>query len=169
MKIEQFNVDFDCNEMTPFFQSEPNNRIRFDIDKLGKNMMQDIINKIYDKNEEIEMIFISEYITSGKRISSNSKIGKVITIRNWEEFPSLDEEPNVGAVYVKVKRLDRNNVFDYCFAIKRGHREAYISFFSDTFLLYVSSDVIDIISNNESEISKLKEKYVELYDRYYEE
>ena len=168
MELEQFNINFDYNEVTPFFQSKPNYRIRFDIDKLKRNTLQDIINKIYDKNEEIEMIFISEYITSGERISTKSNIGKIIAIRNWKETPMLREGMNEGAVYVNVKRLERTDVYNYCFAIKKGFREAYISFFSNMFLLYVSSNVIDIISNNQSEISKLKEMYVESYDKYYE-
>lgn len=166
--LDQFNIDFDCNKVTPFFQSKPNYRIRFDFDKIRRNMLQEIINDIYGENKEIEMIFTSAYISNGRRVSSKSRIGEIIPIRNWKENIVLDEDINEGAVYANVKRLDRTDVYNYCFAIKRGFREAYISFFSDMFLLYVSSDVIDIILNNECKIKCLKESYVEVYDKYYE-
>lgn len=168
VRLEKFNVDFDCNKITPFFQSTNGYRIRFDIGKLEKTVLQTIINSIYEQDEEIEMIFISEYIINRKRISSKSNISKIITIRNWKEIPIVDEETNEGVVYVNIKRLKRSDIYNYCLAIKKGFREVYISFFSDTFLFYVSSDVIDIISNDGSKISKLKEKYVELYDTYHE-
>ncbi|AMO85724.1 hypothetical protein B857_00582 [Solibacillus isronensis B3W22] len=168
VKLDRFNIDFDCNKSTPFFQSEPNYRIRFDIDKLENTTLQGLLNMIYDQNEEIEMIFISEYIINGKRISSKSNINKIITIKNWREIPVFDEETNEGVVYANIKRLKQSDVFNYCIAVKRGFREIYLSFFSDTYMVYVSSDVIDIISNDESKVNILKESYNELYDKHYE-
>ncbi len=52
--------------------------------------------------------------------------------------------------------------------IKKGFTGAYISFYSNEYLLYGSSDVIDIISNEPSNIIKLKDNYKNLYDTYYE-
>jgi len=169
VKLDWFNIDFDYNKSTPFFQSAPNYRIRFDIDKLENATLQNLLDMIYDQNEEIELIFISEYIINGKRISSKSNINKIITIKNWREIPEIDKETNEGAVYANIKRLKQSDVFNYCMAIKRGFKEIYLSFFSDTYMVYISSDVIDIISNDESKIDKLKDSYSELYDTHYNE
>lgn len=168
VRLENFNINLGCGEMTPFFQSEQNKRIRFGLDELGRGKLQEIIDEIFEEHEAIELVFISEYISSGKRILSKAKIGKIISIRNWKETLSLNADETEGGVYANVKNLNRTDVYNYCFAIKKGFREAYIVFYSDAFLLYVSSDVIDIISNNESEIKKLKEAYAELYDKCYE-
>lgn len=170
MKLKHFDIDFDCRKEAPFFQSKPDYRIRFDIEKLKRTTLQTIINSMFDAGEEIDMIVISQYITDkGKRLSSKSNIGKIITIKNWNETTVIDKETNEGVVYANIKRLNRADVNNYCLAVKKGFREAYISFFSTTFLLYVSSDVIDIIANNKAEISNLKEEYRESYDKYYEE
>lgn len=91
---------------------------------------------IYDQNEEIELIFISEYIINGKRISSKSNINKIITIKNWREIPEIDKETNEGAVYANIKRLKQSDVFNYCMAIKRGFKEIYLSFFQ-TLIWYI--------------------------------
>ena len=169
MKLKHFDIDFDCQKVTPFFQSKPDHRIRFDIEKLKKTTLQIIIESMFDEGEEIEMIVVSQYITdNGKRFSSKSSIGKVISIKNWNETTVIDKETNEGVVYANIKRLNRADVQNYCLAVKKGLRVAYISFYSETFLLYVSSDVIDIIANNEDKISMLKESYSELYDKYYE-
>ena len=113
------------------------------------------------------MLFVSEYITDkGERIRSKSKVGKIIKINNWLELVSFDKETNEGTVYANVKRLKHSDVYNYCLAVKRGFKEAYIVFFSDTFLMYVSSDVIDMIST-ENNITNLKKDYSELYDKFY--
>lgn len=167
VKLKKFNIDFDYNKEIPFFQSNSNERIRFDIEKLDKDILKKIISHLYDDNE-IEILFVSEYIEKGKRISSKSKIGKIIKITNWLESVSFDKETNEGAVYANIKRLKQKDVYNYCLSVKRGFNEAYIIVFNDVFLMYVSSDVIDIISN-ENNISNLKREYYELFDRFYEQ
>lgn len=69
VKIEQFNIDFDCNKMTPFFQSKPNNRLRFDIHKLEKTVLQNIINTICNQNEEIIHLIHIYYIRESKIVA----------------------------------------------------------------------------------------------------
>lgn len=167
VKLKKFNIDFDYNKETPFFQSSSEKRIRFDIDKLNKDTLKNIISQLYIDNE-IEILFVSEYIEKGKRISSKSKIGKIIKITNWLEFVSFDKETNEGVVYANIKRLKQKDVYNYCLSVKRGFNEAYIVFFNDVFLMYVSNDVIDIISS-ENNISNLKKDYYELFDRFYEQ
>lgn len=167
VKLKKFNIDFDYNKEIPFFQSNSEKRIRFDIDKLNKDTLKNIISQLYADNE-IEILFVSEYIEKGKRISSKSKIGKIIKITNWLELVSFDKETNEGAIYANIKRLKQKDVYNYCLSVKRGFNEAYIVFFNDVFLMYVSSDVIDIISN-ENNISNLKKEYYELFDRFYEQ
>lgn len=43
-----------------------------------------------------------------------------------------------------------------------------IFFYNDTYLLYISTDVIDIVSPDTSLIEKLKLQYSEEYDKFYE-
>ncbi len=45
---------------------------------------------------------------------------------------------------------------------------AYIIIYYGNYLIYVSGDVMDIISNDQHLIYNLKSQYQEVYDTYYE-
>lgn len=85
-----------------------------------------------------------------------------------ERTCSIEGDTNDGVVYASIKNLDHLYVSNYCFSVKKRFTGAYISFYSNEYLLYGSSDVIDIISNDPSNIIKLKDNYKNLYDTYYE-
>ncbi len=153
---------------TPYFQATLEQRIRFGMDELNITLIRKIMEVVFKEEDKINVIFVSEYITNNKRYSSKSKIGKIIDIRNWHETVVEDETTGEGEVYVTIKNLNRHDVMKYCIAIYKGHKEAYISFSNDTFLLYVSSDVIDIISNNVEKIENLKQNYSDLFNKDFE-
>lgn len=168
VKLKDFNIDFDCTQATPFFQVPEDNRVRFDIEKLSRVNLQLIINQIFNGNKGINAIFVSGYIFNKKRKSAKTKIGQIIHLKNWKEEEVLEDDTNNGIVYASIKNLDPLDVYNYCFSVKKGGTGAYISFYSDEYLLYVSNDVIDIISNDSTNIHKLKDTYKNLYDTYYE-
>ncbi|OLG01362.1 hypothetical protein B4125_3862 [Bacillus paralicheniformis] len=41
-------------------------------------------------------------------------------------------------------------------------------FYNDSYLVYVSTDVLDIISHDQNLIHNLKKQYEEVHDKYYE-
>ncbi|MGY3186582.1 hypothetical protein [Lysinibacillus sp. TE18511] len=168
VKLKDFNIDFDCTQVTPFFQVHEDNRIRFDIEKLSSVNLQLIINQIFNRYKDINAIFVSEYIFNKKRKSAKTKIGQIIHLKNWKEDVLLEGYTNDGLIYASIKNLDPLDVYNYCFSIKKGLTGAYISFYSNEYLLYVNNDVIDIISNDSMNINKLKDNYKNLYDTYYE-
>jgi len=67
-----------------------------------------------------------------------------------------------------VKHVKLDEMISYCVQVYRGHTQAYIVFYDSDFLLYVSTDVVDIIGDATA-IKALKETYVELYDRLHDE
>ncbi|WP_208592646.1 hypothetical protein [Gracilibacillus suaedae] len=168
VKLNNINIDFDCNKETPYFQATSEQRIRFDMEDLKINLIRKIIEDVFTEEDKISVIFVSEYIYNKKRYSSKSKVGKIINIRNWHETVVEDETTGEGEVYATIMNLKREDITNYCSAIYKGHTEAYISFFSDKFLLYVSSDVIDIISNDVEKIANLKQNYSNLFNKFHE-
>lgn len=62
-------------------------------------------------------------------------------------------------IYATVKGIHNSDVYNYCKKVHQGHREAYIVFYNDRFLIYVNNDVLDIISNDSNLIRELKVKY----------
>lgn len=168
VKLNNINIDFDCNKETPYFQATSEQRIRFGMENLNIPLIRKIVEDVFKENDNLSVIFVSEYIKNNKRHSSNSKVGKIIEIKNWHEAIVNDDSSNEGVVYATIKNLNRNDVTKYCMKIYQGHNQTYISFFNDKCLLYVSSDVIDIISKDVTVISNLKQSYAEQFNKYYE-
>lgn len=169
VKLSNINIDFDCNKETPYFQVTSEQRIRFGMEDLNITLIQKIVGDVFKENDQLSVIFVSEYIANNKRYSSKSKIGKIIEIKNWHETVVFnDESMGEGIVYATIKNLKRIDLIKYCSEIYKGHNEAYISFYNDNYLLYVSSDVIDIISTDVEKIADLKHKYSEQFNNYYE-
>lgn len=169
VKLKKLNIDFNSNKEPPYFQVTPEQRIRFGMEDLNITIIKKIIGDIFNENDNINVIFLSEYIFNNKRFSSKAKVGKIIEIKNWQETIVVDGSINEEVVYATIKNLKLHDITKYCTKIYNGHNEAYISFFTDESLLYVSSDVIDIISNNVCKITCLKEDYSEQFNKYYEE
>ncbi len=166
VKLKGFTIDFDCVKGTPFFQVHPDNRIRFDIYEIALADFKSIINEVFPERKDINAIFISAYIFNGKRRSAKSRVGRTFQLNNWNEYIAAKDKNN-AVVYASVKNLSSSDVYNYCLSIRKGGRPAYISFYSNDYLLYVSTDVIDIISNDSMNIAKLKDDYNGLYNTYY--
>lgn len=166
--LNKLNIDFDCYKETPYFQVTSEQKIRFGMESLNITLIKKIIEDVFNEKDNISVIFVSEYITHNKRYTSKSKIGKIIEIKNWHETIVIDELTDEGVVYATIKNLERDDITKYCSKIYKGHNEAYICFFTDEALLYVSSDVIDIIANDVRKIDFLKQNYSEQFNKYYE-
>ncbi|WP_054859458.1 hypothetical protein [Gracilibacillus sp. JCM 18860] len=162
VKLKDSNIDFDCNKETPpYFQVTSKQRIRLAIEDLNISLIQTIIGgDIFKEEDKISLIFLSEYYLNNIRRSTRSRIGKIINITNWHETVVREEASGNGEVYVTIKNLNREDISKYCSAFYKGHTEAYISFFNDEFLLYVSSDV--------RKIENLKQNYSGLFNKYHE-
>lgn len=169
IKLNELNIEFDTYKDTPYFQVSTEKRIRFGMENLSVKLIKEIIHFIIHEESNINVIFISEFIVNNKRISAKSNIGRYIDIKNWKETIVYEDNSKDGIIYATIKNIKKQNVITYCSKIYNDNVGAYISFYTDEFLLYVSTDVIDIISDNESKIDKLKEKYNRIYDRYHEE
>jgi hypothetical protein len=168
VKLSDLNVDFDCYKETPYFQVNSDRRIRFGMENLNMTLINKIVEDVFNEQDNISVVFVSEYIVQNKRRSSKSKVGKVIDIKNWHETVVEGEFPDEGVVYATVKNLTRNDVAKYALKVYKGHPQAFLAFYSDKFLFYVSSDVIDIISKDTGGVTSFKKVYSNLFDKYYE-
>ncbi|PFL24893.1 phosphatase [Bacillus cereus] len=170
MKI--LNVNFADMTAIPFFQVEAKNRIRFDIELFEGNLrgLRGILTELFKSPDTIDVSFISGYITYGKskRINEKTKIGRFMKIKNWTETKVDVDDLESTIIFTTIKGVHEDEVYKYCKYVVNGGQQAYISFYNDTYLLYISTDVIDIISPDTSLIEKLKLQYSEEYDKFYE-
>ena len=71
-------------------------------------------------------------------------------------------------IFTTIKGVHEDEVYRVLQYVVNGGQQAYISFYNDTYLLYISTDVIDIVSPDTSLIEKLKLQYSEEYYKFYE-
>jgi trehalose utilization protein len=168
-KLHKFNIDFDVTQKTPYFQVDTKHRIRFGMENLNMLQLKDILGTTFNEDQDINLIFVSEYIVNHVRRSSKTNLSKYLTIRNWKEKVVHDERSGGGVVYTRINHLNLDEVIKYCVQLYKGKTQAYIAFYNDNFLMYISTDVIDIISDDSEKMKELKEKYYETYNKYHDE
>lgn len=168
LDLSQFQIELDIRKPTPYFQSTPERRIRFLMEDLNASQLKEILQTIFQKDRPIHLLFVTAYIHRFRRYSAKARVGSSITIRNWKEYIVEDEAAHKGVIYAHVKDIELNEIISYCTNVYRGHTSAYIVFHDSDFLLYVSTDVVDIIGDATA-IKSLKETYVDLYDRLYDD
>lgn len=170
-KIEKMGITITDLNVPPFFQVNQDYRVRFLMDQFRENgfkRLNNIIEDIFGDNKGIDTSFIYGYIVNGKKYPEAKGIGKFIHIRNWKEYYIDNIELESTVMYVTIENVDKQDIYKYCYAVGMDHREAYIVFYNDKYLMYVSSDVIDIVSCENSLIQQLKCTYKDAYDKYYE-
>ncbi|QZY88195.1 hypothetical protein [Exiguobacterium acetylicum] len=168
LDLSQFQIELDIRKPTPYFQSTPERRIRFLMEDLTASQLKEILQTIFQKDRPIHLLFVAAYIHRFRRYSAKARVGSSITIRNWKEYIVEDEGAHKGVIYAHVKDIELNEIISYCTNVYRGYTSAYIVFHDSVFLLYVSTDVVDVIGDATS-IKSLKETYVDLYDRLYDD
>ncbi len=171
-RIKKIKVNFEDMSATPFFQVQTNYRIRFGKESIENNLklLREILGEIFKENDRIDVSFISGYIAydKSKRTYEKTRIGKFVEIQNCKETQITDDDLENTVIFTTIKGVHKDEVYKYCKYVVNGGQQAYISFYNDTYLLYINSDVIDIISADASLIEKLKLQYREEYDKFYE-
>lgn len=167
LDLSQFQIELNIRKPTPYFQSTPERRIRFLMEDLNASQLKEILQTIFQEDRSIHLLFVAAYIHRFRRYSAKARVGSSITIRNWKEYIVEDEVAHKGVVYAHVKDIELNEIISYCTTVYRGHTPAYIVFYDSVFLLYVSTDVVDIIGDATA-IKSLKETYAELYNSFHD-
>ncbi|MGG3801175.1 hypothetical protein [Metabacillus fastidiosus] len=170
-RIERFGVKFEADE-TPFFQMEQDERIRFGMEvfeNCNTKLLTDILKGLFDRQERIDCSFIIGYTYKNKRFREKIRLGDFFKINNWKETVIKNPNEEGAVIYATVKNVKKEEIYKYCKAVSHGCIGVYIAFYNDSFLAYVSTDVLDIMSDNVELIQQLKEQYANVFDKYYEE
>ena len=169
MNLKNTGIDFDINQPTPYFQVTDERRIRFGMDEISLEDVKGVIGKVFEQENPIDMTILSSYVKGKKYISAKNNIGKWFSIKNWKETIVFNEDDYTGFVYATIRNIDRREVERYVAAIRQGARGAYITFYTDDRLLYVSTDVLDIVSLDCGFIRRMKSTFEDGYNKFHEE
>ena len=164
INLEEMNINFDLENETPFFQASNENRVRFDVEHVNKKQLSNIINQLFTNQTKTKCSFLSEYKYPVK-FREKTRLGRFFNITNWkEEVHTSNEE----YIMVTTENLKNDEIINYCLYIQKGMIEPYIIFYNKQNILYISNDVIDIISSSKDMISNIKLDFKELVDVFYE-
>ncbi|WP_414044112.1 hypothetical protein ACMGE9_04780 [Macrococcus sp. EM39E] len=166
MKIEDKEIYFGIDKPTPYFQLRDKHRIRFGHEKMKGSLIKQIITDIYS-NDNFNMEFLLKVIEGHYIHNEKTNLGRYFKITNWKEvFHKGAEE--VDYINVIVKGIELKALIKYITKVICGNeRESFIIFYSSDKIIYVRSDVIDIVSHDTKFIEEMKKKYEGTYDTYW--
>ncbi|MCA1318354.1 phosphatase [Bacillus tianshenii] len=170
MQLKIFH-DIDITDPAPpYFQVDESRRIRFCLTVLEKN--PGLLKKIFkglelESHTKLDCTFISAYESDGIEQKEKLHLGRRFAITNWKESRIWNDDLECTCVYTTITNLSASNLYNYMIALMRGHqRQLYICFYNEAYLLYESSDVLDILSS-ETNIRSLKSLFKVHYDKYH--
>lgn len=160
------SIQFGIDKPIPYFQVSDEHRIRFGYERMKGSLIKQIITETYS-NDSFNMEFLLSVIEGHYIQTEKTNLGRYFKITNWKEVFHKGEE-EVDYINVIVKNIELKPLVKYITNVVCGNeRSSYIIFFSSDKLIYVSTDVIDIVSHDTAFIERLKEKYKDIYDMYH--
>jgi hypothetical protein len=164
-------IDIYSNEETPYFQTTDKYRIRFVYNLFYKyrnrELLRDIIHTVTSEDTQIKATFCVASYNGGKRYSKKSGIGKLLKIINWKETVREYDEGDSAIVYAAII-IQKEHVCKLIANVIEDRIDGPIIFCAENYIIYVSTDVIDIIHRDYVIIRELKSTYSILYDKYHE-
>ncbi|ART75108.1 hypothetical protein B4U37_03185 [Sutcliffiella horikoshii] len=160
------------NPAPPYFQVDDSQRIRFGWTVLEENpgMLKRIFESLkLEKQIAVDCTFLSAYESEAFKQKEKLHLGRKFVITNWKENKIWSDDLECTCVYTTITNLNGESLYRYMIGLMKGHqRQLHICFYNESYLLYTSSDVLDIVSSD-SNISILKEAFREYYDTYHAE
>ncbi|MEA3318619.1 MAG: hypothetical protein U9Q88_01235 [Bacillota bacterium] len=172
MQIKTFKDIDITNTVPPYFQVNDSQRIRFGWTVLEENpgMLKRIFKSLkLERQKKVDGTFLCAYESEGFKQKEKLHLGRKFHISNWKENKIWSDDLECICVYTTITNLSAESLFRYMIGLMRGHqKQLHICFYNEAYLLYTSSDVLDIVCS-ESNIILLKEVFREYYDTFYEE
>lgn len=166
MIIEGKEIHFGIDKPVPYFQVSDEHRIRFGYEKMNGSLIKQIITETYS-NDNFNMEFLLRVIEGHYIQTEKTNLGRYFKIKNWKEVFHKGEE-EVDYINVIVKGIELKPLIKYITKVICGNeRESFIIFYNSDKIIYVSNDVIDIVSHDTEFIEVMKKKYEGIYDTYW--
>ncbi|PAE17365.1 hypothetical protein CHH91_04280 [Virgibacillus sp. 7505] len=170
MALKQLGIDIYGREGSVFFQASQENRVRLATDIFSdfnnrKLLKEEIIQRFIYK--PVSLTFLSAYYINDTRIREKLGLGKVLSISNWKEKVISDDEERL--IYGTISNLDNTQVLSIIYGVLAEKIASPLTFHNDESIVYVSSDVLDVVTVDDVKVKKFKNKYPDLYDKYYED
>ncbi|MFJ6411309.1 hypothetical protein ACIQLG_00765 [Terribacillus saccharophilus] len=170
MTLKQIGINIYGRDGSVFFQASKENRVRLATDIFSdlnnrKLLKEEVIQHFMDK--PVSLTFLSAYYINDTRIREKLGLGKVLNISNWKEKVISDDGERL--IYGTISNLDNTQVLSIIYGVLAEKIASPLTFHNDESIVYVSSDVLDVVTVDDVKVKEFKNKYPDLYDKYYED
>lgn len=168
MIINNKEIVFRPDTPIPYFQVNDDYRIRFGYEKLTTSLIRKVLSFVLQERT-MHLCVCYRSIDEGHSCGNRPKLGKYFNITNWKEEIVIDnEDASIQYQMVNIKNILNESIIKYAIEmIIHEKPEAFIHFYDDTVDVFISNDVIDIVSTDKQLIEILKNDYEKVYDRYW--
>ena len=164
------NLSITTNRGTPYFLVSKDNRIRFDVDYIDHNILNNILNLLSISNTYLNLIYLDNVEEFGEKYREDtSTVNDFFQTNECEIISIKDEEDNNKILnFHQIKNCKENDILNYILYISNGGYSNLLYFYNDSMIIKISSDILDIVHEDSNIITLMKVQFNSLYDKYYE-
>ena len=164
------NLSITTSAGTPYFLVSKDNRIRFDIDYVDYNILNDIFSLLSISNTYLNLIYLDNVEEFGKKYREDKSAVNEFFQTIECEFISLKDEEDDNKIlnFYQVKDCKENDILNYILYVSDGGYSNLLYFYNDSMIIKISSDIVDIVHEDSNVITLMKVQFNGLYDSYYE-
>lgn len=164
------NLSITTNGGTPYFLVPKDNRIRFDIDYVDYNILNNIFSLLSISSTYLNLIYLDNVEEFGEKYREDtSTVNDFFQTNECEIISIKDEEDNKKILnFHQIKNCKENDILNYILYISNGGYSNLLYFYNDSMIIKISSDILDIVHEDSNIITLMKVQFNSLYDKYYE-
>ncbi|MFD2830229.1 hypothetical protein [Corticicoccus populi] len=164
------NLSITASRGTPYFLVSKDNRIRFDINYVNHNILNNIFSLLNISSGDLNLIYLDDVERFGKKYREDtSTVNDFFQTNEFEIISIKDEEENNKILnFHQIKNCKENDIINYILHISKGGYSNLLYFYSDNMIIKVGPDIMDIVHEDSNTITLMKVQFNGLYDKYYE-
>lgn len=123
---------------------------------------------MFKGESKLDCTFISSYVSDNQTQIEYGALGRIFKITNCKNEKCWNEELDTEITFSTISGVSSTALYKYILRFVHGNqRDLYICFYNTNLLLYVNSDVLDIIAT-EQKTDSLKKEFTYFVDKLYD-
>lgn len=169
-----FNIDLSQTNISPYLHARKTNRVRFDFGCVNEYIFNFIIS-LFKEDESFHIFYLDSYSINGlSRETLNLKLKSYIdTFKNKHDFKLkkvsyTEEDDSIEYIFAEIKNVSPEAIrYYYQYMKSLDAEDNYLYFYNKNFIVYITTDVLDVVSSDKEFIKRIKHSIIS-YDKYYE-
>lgn len=170
MHFSTNQLNFYKLDSTIYFQTPAPHRLRIATSHFEDNsrlvILRDFVYSIFPEHKPISMTGIIGYYIGSKRIWERQYLKNITKLSNWKET-YVGNGTGERLIYMAVENITSQDVYALCKQTAQGRKCSSLTFYTEDRVLYISSDVFDLVMTTEQQLRDLCTKFYPWIDTYH--